>query len=68
MREVSCDYADYHFNLGECETCPKCGYENHLYRNEPYCEWCGKPHRGWYTAVMGMIVKRSAKTFRGGGK
>jgi len=53
--DTECDYADYHLDLGDCETCPKCGYVKHCYRDEPYCEFCGKPHEGWFNALKEMI-------------
>lgn len=57
MKDGICDYADYHSELGECERCPKCGFVNHFFRDEPYCEWCGKPHEGYFEALKRSFGK-----------
>jgi len=56
-----CEYADYHYNLDDCETCPKCGYENHRYTLEPYCDWCGKPHEQYFGKIKQMLDFKGKK-------
>ena len=40
-----------HEYLEPCFPCPLCGYEYHVFRDEPYCEECGKPHEAYHAAV-----------------
>ena len=43
----------------DCEhPCPICREVGpHLYREEPYCEMCGKPHDGWYAAIKELVSR-----------
>lgn len=39
----------------ECEDCFACGASGHVFRDEPYCEFCGKPHEGYFDAIKELI-------------
>ena len=43
------------FEFDCCHPCPQCKERGpHSFGDEPYCDLCGSPHEGYFSAVKRM--------------